>query len=228
MRNMDQSLSAHLVRTKAQLLARLRKIAAENGTPLLPEDDAMRVAEAYRTANDPIAALIDAEQSADQGVALARALVMQGSQEIMTPHYRAIARARAGALVALEGFREMCAGIGELRGLHQAYAPLYDVEPIADLALLLVPDALSRMPAVASALSGAAEEEEAMVMNMTRALSKAFGPTAIAELIDDGGDRTDRRPMDRVRRRLEALENWSNKGHEVAFFPLGWQRPQSG
>ena len=228
MRDMDDALSDHLVRTKDQLLATLRETAVAEGIALPSENMAMRVAEAYRGARDPVAILIDGEPSDDKGIALARAIAMQASQELMTPHYRALRRTRAAAIAAVEALTLLCSGNDELRGRGQIHTPLYDVEPVARLALVQIPEALLRMPAGPSALSSADEEEEAMLMNMTRELSKAFGPSAIGELVDDGGDRTDRRPMDRVRRRLIALQTWSNGNREVAYFPPGWKLPQSG
>lgn len=228
MRNMDREIPDFLARTKWTLLKRLRALAIEKGVELLDKDQPMRVAEAYRAQKDAGVALVDAEPSEDEAVAIARALVMQGGQEVMAPHYRAVRVARAGAVKALEGLEEMRNGLQALRALHQVRCPLYAAEPLADLGLVLLPDALTQMPEGPSKLARVVDEYEAMIMNMTRQLSKALGAAAIAGLIDDGGDRRGRRPMDRVRRRLEALVDWSNGNTEIAYFPPGWQDPRGG
>jgi hypothetical protein len=228
MRSMATIRTIDAARTKALLLARLREIAAVDGTPLPSEDSAMHVANAYRAVRDPIVRLVDVEPSADLGIALARALGHLAALEIMGASYRAAAEGRRATVDAIDAISRIISANGDLRRLGQRDTPLFDVDASAAALLEHLKRAHAQMPDEVSRLATDAEIEEAMLMNVTRELSKALKATAISKLVDDRGDRDPRRAMDRVRGHLRELKKWSNGNTVIAYFPPGWQSPHGG
>lgn len=188
----------------------------------------MTIANAYRAVRDPVVWLVDVEPSEDEGIAVARALGHLAAIEIMRAHYLAIGAAREGATAAIGALTQLLNANELLRSLHQQNTPLYDLDEAAVALVARLRAGLDRMPAAASALKTDADFEEAMVMNVTRELSRAFGPTEIGRLVDDRGDPDPRRAMDRVRALLAELPEWANGRTEVAYFPNSWQSSKSG
>jgi len=201
------------------LLAELVEIAARDGTRIPTLGSAMGVTRAYRTANDSQChQAVVFEPSKHRGVALARALGLLSSHEIMRPLLEAMRRARiaADAMMALLG--EFCAANNDLRRLGQRHTPLFEGQEHARRLSLTLTAARLRMPPSFSSASDA-EQEEALLMNVTRCLSVAFETADIARLVDDrgGGDAYARRA--RVRTRKRTLGSWDGPLSELWFIP---------
>jgi hypothetical protein len=214
--------------TMRLLLEALKEVALADGTPIPPGASPVEFANLYRAAHDPAVQRTDmAEPSSHKGVALARALGLLATHEIIAPSLRAMRQARIAAADAMDALARLCSANDELRRRGQKNSPLYGIQDPAVLVLVGLTAALPQIPESISILSDE-DRHEALVMNVTRELESSFKPAEVAGLVDDGQGGTKRQRWDRARSRRRDLTAWTSPFTEAWFVPAGCKGPGGG
>jgi hypothetical protein len=205
------------------LFAELKTMAEGEGIALPTAASALEVAQAYRAAKDPFWGRNELpEPSDDKGVALACALGLLASSEVMRPFLEAMRRSRRAAADAADSLGRLVQANYDLQQCGQRHTPLFDVQTTSVALLEALKGALAMIPDSFSGLEDG-RQEEVLLMNATRELASAFGPAEVSRLLDDCKRGTSRQRRLRVAERIRRLPAWAGGYSELWHIPEGWK-----